>query len=1285
MPRCPGRDGDSPLVRRRRRIGAVIVLAVLAVGVWVLRSFGEDALRRLAVRELRSFAPGEVEIGAVETSIVPVVVVSFRALRMHDRGGRPLASADQVSVRLAAWASLWEGSWIADVTLDLPQVVYRDDDPFWETLTMRRDGSEGARDEGESSFRPRRITVRSGRLEAVLTRSGVRAVVDDLAVSSARSGVVTPAVSFRVSARAMLERSGARVRLRRLAIRGAATGTGVEVESGEIDGDAGEIRFHGSLAGEEVRGGIEWTVFLDPLFALAPEAGVVRGRGRIVADLTGRRSVPEVSGRLEADGVRIDDVEFSGSGSLRARGRDWELGPAEASIFGGEVSGEARGRLVEGVPFEVRGRFRGWDPAVFVRLFGPQTPLRGSWDGTATLKGLLAGDDLSGAGEFTLRDAAAELRGNTSFSVTAEAADVEGALESPSGDRLRCRYRVNRGRLEGEVEGAAARLEAFAPFVGLDLAGGGRVRATFSGTADEPILAGEAEGSAVRVEGVALGDLRGPFEISPQGLRSPGFELFGSRARFQGQLALTTTQTNDWNARVRDASLHDLVDAARRVWPWIPTAEGALDGGLQAAGHWSSLRVASRFAATGTRIAGEDIGRVTGDLTRGDEGWRLDVGVTGEPELRGRIQGGISREGQLSIRFSASGARLERIQALRSRWPELEGRWELDGVLAGTTDRPEGSASVELSNVRLGEQPLTDARGRLHLDGHQAIVEAGAGQVWHVTATIAATSPHAYEAQAEWEDLDLGPFLLPGTSLGIVTRGRGGLRGDLRTPLTEGAAQISRLTIGGERLRLVNRLPIVVRIARGTVEVEETLLESERDRVVFAARIGPDGGEVRSEAKGDLALLEAVVPAVASARGEFQASLTAQKAASGPWRYRGGASVRRGALDVGFLVGITELAGEVSIEDRRATIREMIGKLGGGEFLAEGEVGLEDGWDVGWAVRDADLGIPEWLDYRASGNGRLEGEMARPKLSGEIEITQAVYDRRIEWAEFLPWFRRQTQQGGDALAAPVALDLRLFADGGLFVDNNLAQAELGGDLDVKGTVDSLAWSGRLDVLSGGFIFRRRKFQITAGAVQFVESRPLDPDLEFRGEATVATSDGDYEIQVHVGGTAEAPRIQFTADDPSLTENDVLALVTFGRTVSQLQSQGAGIELTEVLALTAGPKAGRVEERIHDFLPVDRIEIQPTFSRTSGGTEPRLTIGKDLTEGLRALVGTGLGSERQQDVTLEYQLTPRISVQGSWESQTRSEAGAFGGDLKFRYAFRRFSQFSLLRSGREGRP
>ena len=76
-----------------------------------------------------------------------------------------------------------------------------------------------------------------------------------------------------------------------------------------------------------------------------------------------------------------------------------------------------------------------------------------------------------------------------------------------------------------------------------------------------------------------------------------------------------------------------------------------------------------------------------------------------------------------------------------------------------------------------------------------------------------------------------------------------------------------------------------------------------------------------------------------------------------PWRLYGGARFHDGALDLGFLVGITDLAGEVAFDERRVDVRNLTGSLGGGDFLVEGTVGLDEGWNVGWAVSATLSGI----------------------------------------------------------------------------------------------------------------------------------------------------------------------------------------------------------------------------------------------------------------------------------------------------------------------------------------
>ena len=65
------------------------------------------------------------------------------------------------------------------------------------------------------------------------------------------------------------------------------------------------------------------------------------------------------------------------------------------------------------------------------------------------------------------------------------------------------------------------------------------------------------------------------------------------------------------------------------------------------------------------------------------------------------------------------------------------------------------------------------------------------------------------------------------------------------------------------------------------------------------------------------------------------------------------------------------------------------------------------------------------------------------------------------------------------------------------------------------------------------------------------------------------------------------------------------------------------------------------------------------------------------EDLTASVATTLGVDLQRSVNLEYRLSDRTSLLGTWESESEGQAGAIGGGVKFRREFRRIPGFSLL--------
>lgn len=1257
------------------RVGLAALVLTVLIAAWAARFYGLDLVRALLVREVWQQLGAELRLDGLALSLVPPELAADGVELLH--GGQTLITVRRIEFRLAALRSLWGRAWIGDLRLAEPRVVANDRTDAWRRIesSLRSSGTSAE----DPVFLPRSLSVTAGRLDLDWSRFGARASIDRLDVEAQLGGLVRRRFDFTASTRVVMDRGGHRLELRRVAAKGRVSTRGVAVDSAAIDGTMGALRGSFGLEGEDLRGELESDLTLDPVFALVPEAGVVVGAGRVTARLRGTLDRPEIRADLEARKVRIDNVEFSGRGQLTSSGTDWKLAPARAEMFGGIVDGTASGKLSGRVPFEVQARFRNWNPATFVKLFGVRTPLRGAWSGDARIRGDLFGDDLQGGGRFALEEGPERLTGAASFTVVKDAAEVEGSIEAGPQDRLRARFRVlEHTKIAGEVDGESRRLDAFGRFVGLRLEGAGEAQARFFGTVDQPVFSGAGEFEALAVNGIVLGRVRGPFEISADGLRSAGVEIADGEIAASGRIALSADQRNDWSATARGASLKRAIPVVRRFWPTAPDLDGTFDGGVKVDGNWSRLGLRGRGHVKRTNLAGEGLGDGDVEVSLDAGQWSGAVSLRRDDGALISLRAAHERDDRVSGAMEASGWRVERLAWLRQRWPDLHGRGTLSATLGGTLTKPRGEASLRIAGLALADRSIGDAALRFTADGQSLRIDGSLAPGAKLSATSWLERPYPFRMRVECQDTDLAPFLLTTPDLGLFFTGEGEISGDLQQPLGRGEARIASLRVGSGAGRLENRTPIVMRVAAGRVEIPATVLEGRGQRVTVGGHWTEADAAFQAAVKGDLALLESFRREIASARGSVDAEISGSRHGARPWTYRGQARLIDGAFDLAFVVGVTDVSGFAEIDDRKVELRDLAGKLGGGDFLVNGSLSIDGGWDLGWAIRDASLGVPSWLDYRAGGTGRLVGPLAAPTFSGEIEVAQAVYDRRIEWAEFLPWFRKQTRPGPGGSRLPLTVDLRLVADGGLFVDNNLAKSEMRGDLRLRGGPESLALSGTIDVLSGEFTFRRRRFTITSGTIQFFEDRPTNPDLRLSGETHVDTRDEEYEIQINVSGTADSPRIQFTADDPALTENDVLALVTFGHTVAQLQSQGAGIELGEVLALTTGPEAGQVEQEIHTFLPVDRIEIEPSFSRVNGARGPRLSIAKELlVDRLSAVIGTGLGSERSQDVGLEYQFTRRFSLQGGWESQTKSEAGAFAVNFKFRLPFRTVPRFSLL--------
>ncbi len=162
----------------------------------------------------------------------------------------------------------------------------------------------------------------------------------------------------------------------------------------------------------------------------------------------------------------------------------------------------------------------------------------------------------------------------------------------------------------------------------------------------------------------------------------------------------------------------------------------------------------------------------------------------------------------------------------------------------------------------------------------------------------------------------------------------------------------------------------------------------------------------------------------------------------------------------------------------------------------------------------------------------------------------------------------------------------------------------------------------------------------------------------------------WRITLHAYGDAEDLKVDMTSE-PALSQEDIVLLLTVGMTraeLDQLQASSIGTSI----ALNALGAASGADRAVKQAIPIiDDFRFGSAYSTVTGKTEPQLTVGKRLTNDLRASVTAGLSEDRELRSNIEWRLSNRLSVQGSYDNindVSSSALGNLGIDLRWRLEF-----------------
>ncbi len=362
--------------------------------------------------------------------------------------------------------------------------------------------------------------------------------------------------------------------------------------------------------------------------------------------------------------------------------------------------------------------------------------------------------------------------------------------------------------------------------------------------------------------------------------------------------------------------------------------------------------------------------------------------------------------------------------------------------------------------------------------------------------------------------------------------------------------------------------------------------------------------------------------------------------------------------DPGTQIALEALNATIALQSGRAAIDIGANISSGGSLSVSGPVTLSGGYpaDLSIALDEATLVDPRLYRAILGGGVTVTGPLTGgARIAGQIVVEEAEIKvptggvgagtlldvtHRSEPADSRATRRRaglieDAASGGGGGGGPAyPLDILISAPDEVYVRGRGLDAELGGEVRIRGTTANIAPSGGLQLLRGRLNLLTRRLDIEEASITLAGD--LVPDLRL----VASSSNGDIKALITIAGPVNAPEITLSSE-PELPEDEVLAQLFFNKSISDLSP----LELAQLAAairrLTGGGGPGLLE-RLRQGLGVDDLDVA---TDEDGNTQ--VTAGKYITERLYSDVTLGAGGNTE--VQLNYDITPSFKARTSFDT------------------------------------
>ncbi len=366
---------------------------------------------------------------------------------------------------------------------------------------------------------------------------------------------------------------------------------------------------------------------------------------------------------------------------------------------------------------------------------------------------------------------------------------------------------------------------------------------------------------------------------------------------------------------------------------------------------------------------------------------------------------------------------------------------------------------------------------------------------------------------------------------------------------------------------------------------------------------------------------------------------------------------------------LTGLAGTITLTAGRAQLALESGLEAGGRLSLSGPVGLGAPFlaDLSLIGRGLVLRDPSLYSTTADAAITVTGPLAGgARIAGTVDLGPVeirIPSSPVGALGSLPEVRhvsapppvretlaraglteagREIEAEGGGGSGAFLLDLVIRAPSRVFIRGRGLDAELGGELAIRGTTAQPIPTGGLELIRGRLDILNQRFDLTEGSATLVGD--FVPFLRLVARTTAQTG---TIVDVTIEGPATGPEVTFRSQ-PELPEDEVLAQLIFGRDLSQISPLQA-VQLASAVATLSG-RGGGLVDGFREQLGVDDFDIAADSEGNAA-----LRLGTYLTEQIYTDVTVGT---TETQINLNLDLTEDITVKGSASTSGETSIGIY---------------------------